>query len=71
VLAVREGRAVRVPVALGVRGLGQVEISQGLAAGERAIVATSPVAEGARVRARDWQPPKARSGVDVPAMTGR
>jgi HlyD family secretion protein len=71
VLAVREGRAVRVPVALGVRGLGQVEISQGLAAGERAIVATSPVAEGARVRAQDWRPPKARTGADVPAMTGR
>jgi hypothetical protein len=34
-------------------------------------VATSPVAEGARVRAQDWRPPKARTGADVPAMTGR
>jgi HlyD family secretion protein len=71
VLAVREGRALRVPVALGVRGVGQVEVAQGLAEGERVIVATSPVAEGARVRAVDRRPPKARAGVDVPAMTGR
>lgn len=71
VLAVRDGRALRVPVVLGVRGLGEVEVAEGLAAGERVIVATSPVAEGARVRARDWRAPKARAGVDVPAMTGR
>ena len=71
VLAVRDGRARRVPVVLGVRGLGEVEVAEGLAEGERAIVATSPVTEGARVRARDWRAPKARAGADVPAMTGR
>ena len=71
VLAVRDGRARRVPVVLGVRGLGEVEVAEGLAEGERAIVATSPVAEGARVRVRDWRAPKARAGADVPAMTGR
>lgn len=69
VLAVRDGRAVRVPVKLGVRGMGELEIADGLAEGERAIVATSPVTAGARVHPRDWVRSAPRSsGATVPMM---
>lgn len=52
VLVVRDGRAVRQQVELGIRGAGRTEIVAGLAAGE-AVVAplAGAVAEGARVRA--------------------
>lgn len=48
VLAVREGRARRVPVVIGVRGAARVEILSGLVAGDQVI----PAAEG-RVAAGD------------------
>jgi HlyD family secretion protein len=49
---VRDGRAVRQPVKLGIRGAGRTEILDGLAAGE-AVVPPSEAAvrEGSRVRA--------------------
>jgi HlyD family secretion protein len=53
VLAVRGGRAVRVPVGTGVRGGSRVEIVSGLAAGDLVVpAAESRVAAGDRVRAR-------------------
>ena len=51
VLAVREGRAVRQPVKLGLRGEGSVQIAEGLAEGEVALAtANAGVAAGERVR---------------------
>jgi HlyD family secretion protein len=53
VLAVRDVRARRVPVGVGVRSATRVEITSGLVAGDRVIPATeSKVAEGDRVRVR-------------------
>ena len=51
VLVMRDGRARRQDVTLGLQGNSQTEIRAGLAAGDRVIPATSPIADGARVRA--------------------
>ena len=52
--AVREGRAARQPVKLGLRGEGSVEILQGLADGELAIAShDAAVRDGTRVRVRE------------------
>jgi len=52
VLAVRNGRAVRQPVKLGLRGEGSVEVLEGLREGELAVVAPSPALKpGRHVRA--------------------
>ncbi len=51
VLVVAAGRATRRPVRLGLRGTGQVEIVDGLAAGEPVILTTAAIGEGQRVRA--------------------
>jgi HlyD family secretion protein len=50
VLAVRQGRAERVSVILGVRGVSRVEVLSSLAEGEMVIPAQDPVKEGERVR---------------------
>jgi HlyD family secretion protein len=51
VLALRDGRAVRVPVVLGARGTDKLEVVDGLAPGERLVpVAETAVREGMRVR---------------------
>ncbi len=51
VLAVREGRAVRQPVAIGLRGAGRTEVVTGVAPGEALVAPTqASVREGARVR---------------------
>jgi HlyD family secretion protein len=50
VLVVRDGRTVRQPVKLGMRGEGVVQVLTGLAAGEAVVMATSTVGAGARVR---------------------
>jgi HlyD family secretion protein len=53
VLAVRGGRAVRVPVGIGARGATRVEVRAGLAAGDRVVPpAEGRVAEGDRVRVK-------------------
>jgi len=53
VLAVRDGRARRVPVGIGVRGATRVEIVSGLAAGDRVIPATeSKIVDGDKVRVK-------------------
>jgi HlyD family secretion protein len=53
VLALRDGRAVKVPVKLGLRGSDRVEIASGVQPGERVIAGSTNVAPGARVRASD------------------
>ena len=50
VLALQDGRAVRVPVTLGLRGVGAVEIVKGLAEGQQVIPQTEKAAPGDRVR---------------------
>jgi HlyD family secretion protein len=50
VLAVREGRAHRQPVKLGLRGEGSVEILDGIKEGELVVPAGSPVKAGQYVR---------------------
>jgi len=53
VLAIRDGRARRVPVGIGVRGATRVEILSGLTAGDQVIPETeSKVADGDKVRAK-------------------
>lgn len=52
VLALQDGRAVRVPVTLGLRGVGAVEIVKGVAEGDQVIPQTEKAAPGDRVRAR-------------------
>ncbi|MCL4185328.1 MAG: efflux RND transporter periplasmic adaptor subunit [Burkholderiaceae bacterium] len=52
VLVVRDGRAERVPVVLGLRGIGTVEVAQGLAEGDAVILPSSPAQVGERVRER-------------------
>lgn len=51
VMVVREGKTVRQPVRLGLRGSGKVEIIEGLAAGEAVLPSSAPLPEGRRVRA--------------------
>ena len=52
-LAVRAGRARRVPLGIGVRGATHVEVLSGLAAGDRVVpAAESKVAEGDKVRVK-------------------
>ena len=52
VLVVREGRVERVTVRTGLRGLGRVEVLEGLAAGEFVLPASAAIEPGARVRPR-------------------
>jgi HlyD family secretion protein len=51
VLVMRDGRARRQPVTLGLQGASQTEIRAGLKVGDRIIPAASPISEGARVHA--------------------
>ena len=53
VMSVREGRTVRQPVKLGLRGAGRCEIIDGLAEGEAVLAASAPLGEGRRVVAVD------------------
>lgn len=69
VLVLRDGRAVRVPVVLGLRGVGSVEVVQGLAEGELAIPQTEKAAEGDAVRPGKAAP--APKGMEMPAVGQR
>lgn len=53
VLAIADGRAVRRPVGLGLRGSGRVEVATGIKAGERVIPPSAGVEPGQRVRVKD------------------
>ena len=70
VLVARDGVAVRVPVALGLRGVGVAEIVSGLEDGEAVILPAAPAAPGDRVRAsvRD-RGAKAPGVQPVPGLT--
>lgn len=57
VMVERGGRAARLPVKLGVRGTGQVELLDGPAEGELVLRATGPLTEGVRVSARERKAP--------------
>ncbi|MBC7453510.1 MAG: efflux RND transporter periplasmic adaptor subunit [Massilia sp.] len=50
VLVLQDGRAVRVPVKLGLRGVGSVEITEGLKEGDNVIPQTEKALAGDRVR---------------------
>ena len=65
VLAVRDGVATRVDVGIGLAGIGQVEITSGLADGDQAILPASGALEGDKVRVRPPRKPKV-GGLQVP-----
>ena len=52
VMVVRDGRAERQPVRLGIRGAGRVEVLEGVAVGEALVPAAVDVAAGQAVRTR-------------------
>ena len=51
VMAVRDGRTVRQPVKLGLRGAGRCEVIEGLSEGEAVLPASATLGEGRRVAA--------------------
>jgi HlyD family secretion protein len=69
VLALQEGRAVRVPVRLGLRGIGSVEILEGLKEGDEAIPQTEKALPGDRVRRGPTLAPE--KGMEVPSFISR
>ncbi len=69
VLQVQEGRAVRVPVTLGLRGVGSVEVVKGLNAGDQVIAQTEKAQVGDKVRATPAV--AAQRGMEVPGFVQR
>lgn len=64
-LAAREGRAARVPLVLGLRGIGIVEIESGAGEGDQLILPRADVSEGEAVRTRA-RIAAAKANVSVP-----
>lgn len=60
VLAIRDGRAVRVPVTLGIRGVGTCEVTSGVGEGELIISPSAAAVPGDRVRPVPSAPGDAR-----------
>ena len=69
VLAVQGDRAVRVPVKLGLCGVGSVEIAGGLKQGDAVIVQTEKVVAGDRVRTGPVTTPV--KGMETPSFISR
>lgn len=69
VLALRDGRAVRVPVRVGLSGVGAIEITEGLSPGDQAIPQTEKALPGDRVRAA--APRGTEKGMEVPSFISR
>ncbi len=69
VLALQDGKAVRVPVKLGLRGVGSVEVLQGLNEGDTVIPQTEKVVVGDKVRA--GKPLTTQPGMEVPSFIQR
>ncbi|CAN5347703.1 efflux RND transporter periplasmic adaptor subunit [soil metagenome] len=69
VLALRDGRAVRVPVRLGLRGVGSIEIAEGLKEGEPVIPQTEKAVAGDRVRPGPVMAPV--KGMETPSFISR
>ena len=68
VLLLREGRAERRAVKLGLRGAGATQVAEGLAAGDLVIPSSQPgIAEGQKVRAAALRPAKKPAG-NVPNL---
>lgn len=68
VLVVRDGRAQRVDVTLGLQGVGTTQILSGLAVGEQIILPTTAATEGDRVRAKNADKPRGNAPL-VPGLT--
>lgn len=69
VLALQDGRAVRVPVKLGLRGIGSVEILDGLKEGNAVIPQTEKAIPGDRVRPGPVLAPV--KGMETPSFISR
>ena len=69
VLALRDGRAVRVPVKLGLRGVGSIEIAEGLKEGDAIIPQTEKAIAGDRVRPGPVVAPV--QGMETPSFISR
>ena len=69
VLVLQGGRAERMPVRLGLRGVGAVEVVEGLAAGDEAIPQTEKALPGDRVRRGPALAPE--KGMEVPSFIAR
>jgi HlyD family secretion protein len=69
VLVAQDGTAVRVPVELGLRGVGSIEIVKGLAQGDLAISQTEKAVAGDKVRAA--QAVATQAGMEVPSFIQR
>lgn len=68
VLAIQDGRAVKVPVVLGLKGVGSSEIVSGVAAGDALVVAQAPAGPGERVRGKPRNEETKRN-FDVPGLS--
>ena len=66
VLLVQDGRAVKLPVRLGLRGVGSVEVLEGLKAGDEVIPQTEKALAGDRVRGKPAVPRE--KGMEVPGF---
>ena len=69
VLALQDGVAVRLPVKLGLRGIGSVEITDGLKEGDTVIPQTEKAVAGDRVRPGPMLAPA--KGMDTPSFISR
>ena len=69
VLALQDGRAVRVPVKLGLRGVGSLEILEGLKEGDAVIPQTEKAVAGDRVRPGPVLAPV--KGMETPSFISR
>lgn len=69
VLLLQDGRAVRTPVQLGLRGVGAVEIAQGLKQGDQVIPQTEKAVPGDRVRPGPVVAPS--KGMETPSFISR
>jgi HlyD family secretion protein len=64
----RDGRAEKVKLVLGLRGIGTTQVLEGLAAGDRVITPTTSAEEGDRVREQAERAPKGNAQ-PVPGLT--
>lgn len=69
-LVARDGVAVKAEVAVGLSGIGRVEITRGLSEGELVILPASGALEGDAVRLREPKKHKA-GGLQVPQGMSR
>ena len=68
VLLEREGRAVRSEVTLGLQGIGTTQVLKGVASGDRVILSTTDVVNGAKVRPK-VEPVVRGNAQPIPGLT--